>query len=187
LYFAPDFHPARTKERQLTVGTRAGLIDRETLLTVDGVNQAVIQTALNGNNIPPVPSGEEMKRHFSVPPSKSFFFSIGCRTDDCLDIVDERARAEGLQTIRMSWYDPAYPYTWDDGGAIAAQFFNTVSLAFSEVSSGIIYVLLPKDQTFPPNSTWTTIEWPALMRNKKVEKIIKLNPVNTIREVLYPR
>jgi hypothetical protein len=53
-----------------------------------------------------------------------------------------------------------------------------------------VYVMLPSDTTglaWSKGTVWNTHEWPALLQNSAVKKVIRVNPDNDFQEVLIDR
>lgn len=69
----------------------------------------------------------------------------------------------------------------DVGGQTTKLYWNRVSQAFSEVTSGKAYALLPGDPktlgtSWYKGTLWDTVEWPILVKNRYVPEVIRINP-----------
>jgi hypothetical protein len=99
---------------------------------------------------------------------------------------DERDYLSGYKILEETWKDPGYV-----GRAIAGipgsrkerpnKFFRRASRVLAEDCSGIVYVFLPlgsgsdwSDDVFK-GSIWKDDEWPALVANGGVSKVIRLD------------
>ena len=123
---------------------------------------------------------EEIKQHFQVP-CGHLFFSGGL--DLC--VAPRVARSRGLRILEDFWDSPYYKNAWI-GGPNESDLWGVASRAFAETASGTVYILLPKYSTnFPTSKFWTEVEWPTLMRNEHVKKVIRINPDDAAEEVLY--
>ena len=128
-----------------------------------------------------VPSVEEIKQRFRVPRGGHLFFSGGLGPR----IASRVARSMGLSILEDFWDSPHYTDAWI-GGPNESDFWGVASRAFAEKASGTVYVLLPKHSTnFPTSKFWTEVEWPTLMGNKHVKKVMRINPDDAVEEVLY--
>lgn len=58
------------------------------------------------------------------------------------------------------------------------------SAAFARQSSGDVRVILP-DAGVPRRNTWTDFEWPELLTNEKVTRIIRVNPDTLEEQVIW--
>lgn len=69
----------------------------------------------------------------------------------------------------------------DVGGDVLKEYWRRVSQAYSEVTVGKTYVLLPGDPqtlgaTWYKGTIWDTVEWPILQENSAVSQILRINP-----------
>lgn len=62
----------------------------------------------------------------------------------------------------------------EEKAKIVDPFLKNLSQAFAEETAGEAYVIVPKGVDFYPDSAWTGWEYPALTRNRRVEKIWKV-------------
>ncbi|KNZ77236.1 hypothetical protein J132_06231 [Termitomyces sp. J132] len=143
------------------------------------------------------PNVEQMKGHLKVEPDKSFFYS---GKGGFAKAARTRAKGMGRTILRDAWWDHQkniQSTSWQDEQVKnlspdeADKFFDNASKAHAEMSSGTVYVLLPPDMVEPkkfhPTSVWARIEWPALLSNPNVKKVIMVNPNDTLEKVLYDK
>ena len=69
----------------------------------------------------------------------------------------------------------------DVGGPVLTEYWRRVSQAYSEVTTGKAYLLLPGDpQTLGAawyrGTIWDTVEWPILRDSSAVTQILRINP-----------
>jgi hypothetical protein len=90
------------------------------------------------------------------------------------------ARANGLNVLVDVLDQEMTTIATDAGGQITKLYWNRVSQAFSEVTSGKAYALLPGDPalgtTWYKGTLWDQVEWPALVKNRYVPEVIRINP-----------
>lgn len=54
-----------------------------------------------------------------------------------------KKKNSGYKTLSQMWTDPNYQNKWQADEDLSTQFFNLASQAMAELSSGIVYVMLP--------------------------------------------
>ncbi|KAF4621995.1 hypothetical protein D9613_009560 [Agrocybe pediades] len=133
---------------------------------------------------PPIPSLAEVKAKLDVLPNTSLFYSShkGIGTDEQAKAWAKEYHPE-YKILAQMWKDPAYPNPWATDPATSKKFFDVASQAMAELSSGKVYVFQgPWTQAdgkdWYAGSTWARKEWPALLLNKAVTSIIRVNAVN---------
>lgn len=133
---------------------------------------------------PKVPSVAEIKTHVNIPPNKSLFFS-GPGGYAAKAVMWAYNKKNGYRTLPSLWKDAKYPDQFIINHKIAEEFNARASQAMAEVSSGIVYVMLPSDTTgtkWKKETVWNEFEWPNL--GKGVTKVIRVNPDNDKEEVI---
>jgi len=101
-------------------------------------------------------------------------------------IAQTYAAQHGLKSIEdylegTEWTPFDYRKANDVPEADKKKFWDHASQAMAELSSGTVYVLLPKEITvgnFYRSSVWADVEWEALKKNTKVTAVIYVNPEN---------
>ncbi|KAH9892940.1 hypothetical protein F4778DRAFT_748931 [Xylariomycetidae sp. FL2044] len=137
---------------------------------------------------PDPPSVDECKKQLSVPNGKGLFYSnIG---DPEVLLQQKRDYLKGYTILDQAFKDKDWEKNFvDDDGDTVEGFWDNCSEAFSELSTGTVYVVLPKGKgtsKFPGDSLWTNVEWDALKDNSKVKKIIRLEMKDqTHKETIY--
>lgn len=113
-----------------------------------------------------------------VQPGKSLFFS---GPGDYEFKARLYAQKNGLKVL-SELTDPAMTEAAADiGGPIEKEYWHLVSTAYSEVTTGPAYILLPGDPsilgtTWFKGTIWDTIEWPILEKSSAVTGVFRLNP-----------
>ncbi|KAF4462471.1 Glucan endo-13-alpha-glucosidase agn1 [Fusarium albosuccineum] len=139
---------------------------------------------------PELPTVETCKDHLHRP-ARSLFYSgpkdqkfhqkartsLSTRTD----ILN------GYGILSDTWKDQNYKEGFR-GTDKEHEFFAVCSQSFAEVSSGIVYVMLPKtgDDAGLPGSIWNIREFTALKKNPDVKEIRRLNPDDDIGVKIWP-
>lgn len=83
----------------------------------------------------------------------------------------------GNKILSLLWTDSRYH------ADVSEEFFNLASRAMAELSSGIIYIMLPSDTQGTGwwyESLWNLYEWPSL--GSAVTEVIRVNPDNNHQE-----
>ena len=65
------------------------------------------------------------------------------------------------------------------------QKIQVISAAYAQQSAGKVYVLVPDNQAFRPNSVWTNYEFPNLTRNPAVTSIVLLRDSAYTEEIIW--
>lgn len=111
-----------------------------------------------------------------VVPDKNLFFSGPGDYEFKARIY---AQQHDLRVL-VDFMDPTITST-DIGGDVLKEYWRRVSQAYSEVTVGKTYVLLPGDPqtlgaTWYKGTIWDTVEWPILQENSAVSQILRINP-----------
>lgn len=92
-----------------------------------------------------------------------------------------RKKNNGYKILSLLWTDSRYPDAWQKDIDASEEFFNLASRAMAELSSGIIYIMLPSDThgtDWWHESVWKLYEWPNL--GLAVMEVIGVNPLGTL-------
>jgi hypothetical protein len=121
-----------------------------------------------------------------VPPNKSLFFS---GPGDYEFKARMYAHENGLNVL-VDFTDPLMTEAASNaGGAVLKEYWHRVSEAYSEVTVGKTYVLLPGDPsilktTWQKGTIWDQVEWPVLEKNRYVPEVLRINPSMTLAEAI---
>ncbi|KAG5331660.1 hypothetical protein C0989_007640 [Termitomyces sp. Mn162] len=115
------------------------------------------------------PDVEEIKQHIHIGPDESLFYS---GPNGYMRLADAQAKKMSKKILDMAWTDRDLLKT-----KRKKTFWKNASQAFAELSSGMVYVLLPEDvgiNNFHKGTIWEEVEWPTLEKNVHVTKVIKV-------------
>lgn len=106
--------------------------------------------------------------------------------------ANDLAKKTGRKLLKDFWIDSKYPDAWQNDIDASKQFFDNASAAMAQVSSGVVYVLLPSDTKgtkWNQDTVWAREEWPNLGngKNPAVTKIVRVNPDNSNEETIYTK
>jgi len=141
----------------------------------------------------PIPTVEEMKAHLKVSPGKVLLYSgPGGYLTKAREYIEREARrgggVKGLKVLENSWKDPKFPAKFTGGDMKQLlPFWENASKAFAEMASGTVYILVPENivgANFFPNTILARIEWPTLLKNPAVTKVVKVHPNSPKQEVI---
>lgn len=133
---------------------------------------------------PPLPSIKDIQDHLNVPKDVSLFYSgPGGYAKKARDWA--KRSNSGYKILAQLWTDSKYQDKWQDDPDLSKQFFNLASQAMAELSSGIVYVMLPsktKGTDWQKDTVWDKYEWPNLP--SAVTEVIRINPDNDDQETI---
>jgi hypothetical protein len=133
--------------------------------------------AARGLVLPTIPQLAQQMRHL-VPPDKSLFYS-GPGLSGYKPQAQYYSREYGFKTI-WDVGDPANLEIAQDLGKVNL-YWKRMSAAYSVVSRGKVWVLLPDDPALGTSwfagTIWDTLEWPILEQNTAVTEIFRVNPL----------
>ena len=142
-----------------------------------------------------VPTITKIKEHFNVEglPNTALFWS-SCGTgvgDTWKDLSNAYANSVHRLTLDLMWKDAWYEQfiraNSTDGDV--REFWNRASEAMADISSGVVYVLLPPTggpRTWSECSTWNLVEYPVLITKGNVNKICRVNYNSNTEEYSDP-
>lgn len=120
--------------------------------------------------------------------NKSLFYS---GPGGYLKYAIPRSKEMGRYTWDDFFLDPRYLKAWSNASASDfRKFEDSVSAALAELSSEVVYVLLPNDTdgiVWFKGTVWDRIEWPALLNNPAVTKIMRIDPDSDNEEEIYSK
>lgn len=118
------------------------------------------------------PNLDKCREKVSVAKDKSVFYSrVGKHEEKPQQFADQLPDGVLVREAFPSGFtDKNSAWTGYKG------FIERASQAFAENSSGIVYVLLPTDNTNLDDRVWTTTEKPALTTSGSVTRIVKVDP-----------
>jgi len=126
-------------------------------------------------------SVEELKKEMTVPADKVLFYS---GPDNYMAIAAREAKDRGLKILQDLWNVPGF------AKGQPRTFFEPASKALAQSCKGTVYVLLPSDTTgtkWLPGTIWDKVEWPTLIKNPAVTKIVRLKEKDAhSQEVIHP-
>ena len=132
----------------------------------------------------PLPSIQDIKDHLNVPKDVSLFYSgPGSYAKQALDWA--KKNNSGYKILSQLWTDPNYQNKWQKDEDTSTKFFNLASQAMAELSSGIVYVMLPSDTKgtdWKKDTVWAEYEWPNL--GSAVKEVVRVNPENDDQETI---
>ncbi|GLB40962.1 hypothetical protein LshimejAT787_0901770 [Lyophyllum shimeji] len=118
-----------------------------------------------------VPTAQALKQQLRVQPGKVLLYAgPGGYIGQANEYIKKQEATPGAE------HPTQMPAFWDNA-----------SKALAEMASGTVYVLVPKNtagSNFHKGTILNRIEWPALLRNHKVTKVVKVNPDNGRQEVI---
>jgi hypothetical protein len=138
-----------------------------------------------------LPSLQYLVNHMRplVHPGKSLFFS---GPGDYEFKARLYAHEHGLKVL-SDLTDPAMTEAAADiGGRVQKEYWRLVSTAYSEVTTGPAYLLLPGDPrilrtAWHKGTLWDTVEWPILKKSSDVTGVFRLNPSMILGEAVNIR
>lgn len=140
---------------------------------------------------PPLPSIAEIKMNLisqSQARNKSLFYS---GPGGYLKYAIPRSKEMGRYTWDDFFLDPQYLKAWSNAPASDfRKLEDNASAALAELSSEVVYVLLPNDtngRVWFKGTVWARIEWPALLNNPAVTKIMRIDPDGDQEEEIYSK
>lgn len=139
-----------------------------------------------------MPSIDDVKKHMHTQAemaNKSLFYS---GPGGYAKKANDLAKKTGRKLLKDFWVDSKYPDAWQNDIDASKQFFDIASAAMAQVSSGVVYVLLPSDTkgtNWNQDTVWAREEWPNLRggKNPAVTKIVRVNPDNSNEETIYTK
>lgn len=123
----------------------------------------------------PLPTLDECKKHLTVEKDTSLFWT---RTGNGNKLAREWRKKDdsrkGYKFLQDIW-DTDWANQWATDPDKEVEFFNLMSRAFAEMSSGTVYTALPDGNgvDWVKGSTWDAFEWPYLPDDVKVIRINK--------------
>ncbi|KAI4866589.1 hypothetical protein F4820DRAFT_468786 [Hypoxylon rubiginosum] len=123
----------------------------------------------------PLPTLDECKKHLTVNQDTSLFWTrTGNGNKLARDWRNKDPSRKGYKFLRDVW-DDNWAKQWYEDIDKETDFFNLMSQAFAELSSGTVYTALPECEglDWTKGSTWDAFEWPYLPDNVKVIRINK--------------
>ncbi len=140
---------------------------------------------------PALPSLQDCKDHLKVKKDTSLFYS-GDNGEDYRGKAQKKIKdVDKLQDYKiraMSWTDNAWQDKWVMGNNNQAkEFFQICSRAMAEMSSGRVYVLLPKGTgtDWEKGTVWADYEWPNL--GKSVTEVVRIDPWSDHEQIIWPQ
>ena len=140
-----------------------------------------------------VPSIAEILKKLNLPKDKIIFYSGPTHKNVDAWNLKRGNIYRALTADTRIWKDRKYVAAMTGPGsplsaAQEQQFWENASKALAQGASGVVHVMLPsntKGRKWIKGSVWDRIEWPALIKNRKVTKIIRINPGNDTQEVIW--
>ena len=121
---------------------------------------------------------------FATYADEAFFWSGSTGGVGGGRVAEEIASRRGGKTLDMVRAERGIPLPpWNGSDPAAVEAWKAASKAYAENASGTVRVVLGKDVN--PESIWTQIELPALKANKRVDKIIAIDPATGKEQVIY--
>lgn len=147
----------------------------------------------------PKPDATKIRTYLTnVAKDSSLFYSkISMDANETADLEEEAKRwrnkkeeRRNFKVIDEMWdrYWACWARCW--GNKQNLQFWIPASLTMATISSGKVYVMLPKctkGKDWNRDSVWNNQEWPALQNNLKVTQVIRVNPFDDKEDIIYKR
>ena len=168
------------------LGCLALLLSKGLSAPVLSLSEAVHHAAndIHIRDTPPLPEVDEIKKHLDVAKDTSLFYSgPGSYAKKARDWA--KNKKNGYKVLPQFWKDSKYPDPWQNDPDTSSDFFNRASQALAELSSGIVYTMLPSDtkgKDWKAGTVWDKYEWPNL--GPDVTKVIRVNPDNDDEETI---
>ena len=112
------------------------------------------------------------KENFKTPPGKAYFWSGRTNGAGGQDLAATVAKRNGGTTLEMLIEERGIPMP--EYSLESEEVWRKASYWYAEQASGDVHALI--GQKVRPDSVWKTTEFPALLDNKKVTRIIILDP-----------
>lgn len=148
----------------------------------------------------PEPNATEILTHLTkVANDSSLFYSKRSMDPDEKNDLEKEAKMwrnkdekrRNFKILDEMWdqYWGCWARCW--GNKQENDFWVPASQIMADISSGTVYVMLPKCTTkcwiWNENSVWHRTEWPALQCNPYVAKVIRVNPSDDREVTLFDR
>ncbi len=123
---------------------------------------------------------------FKTEANKSFFWSGKTNGIGGVNLAMEIASSKGGTTLEglIDAKNIDLP-NWDLSNPQSVEAWKEVSRLYAEQASGEVRAIIGKD--LRPDSLWETIELPALKNNRKVVKIITIDPQTLKEKIIFNR
>ncbi|KAF2109773.1 hypothetical protein BDV96DRAFT_691764 [Lophiotrema nucula] len=122
---------------------------------------------------PPLPSVDDCKAHLKVDKDTSMFYTGGSGNKQARDWIKRHPDKSAYKTLRDHYTDPSWADQWQNDPDVSTSFFNIMSRAYAELSSGTIYTMLDgvKGWDWEKGRTWDAFEWPYFSDDARIVKV----------------
>ena len=147
---------------------------------------SVIKNSPVGNNVGAVDNISKRLEKVTTGTDEAFFWSGRSNGIGGERVAKEIAESHGGTTLEMLIKERGIKMPdWDPNNPKSIKAWEKISKEYAKKASGTVRAVIGEDMR--PGSIWEEVELPALLKNKKVEKIITIDPATKAEKTIFDR